>query len=214
MRTGDRRILLRRTRFAAVVAALGVFVTACGGGPASAPPVSATPVPTPAATPIAHLTAPVKADTIYQAMVRAGLRIAPMNASTGGPGHEPVKRINATYAGWPLAISQFTTADSLLAATQWKAGATPASGEPPIAFIGLNILVQWGPTTGSSPAVLDDRQLAAAAALHAALDPLVSPLAFRTTVPIPGVAPAITPAPSPEPTARPSKPSPKPTRKP
>ncbi len=215
MRTGDRRIPLRRTRIAAVLVALGVFVTACGGGSASAPPVSATPVPTPASTPIAPLTAPVKADAIYQAMVRAGLRIAPNNASTGGPGHEPVKRINATYAGWPLAISQFATADSLLAATNWKAGASPASGEPPIAFLGMNILVQWGPTTGSSPAKPDDRQLAAAAALHAALDPLVSPLAARTIVPVPGVVPAATPAPTPEPTAKPSrKPSPKPTRKP
>ena len=27
----------------------------------------------------------------------------------------------------------------------------PGQGEPPIAFAGLNILVDWGPTTGGRP---------------------------------------------------------------
>ena len=74
-----------------------------------------TPVPTPAATPVAHLTAPVKADAVFRAMVAGGLRIATNNASTGGPGREPVKRINATYEGWPLAISEYSTPGALLA---------------------------------------------------------------------------------------------------
>ena len=215
MRTGDRRISVHRTRIATVAVAIGLLAGACGGGAPSGPPASATPVATAAPTPVAHLVEPVKADAIYQAMIAAGLRLAANNASTGGPGHEPVKRINATYAGWPLAISQFTTAASLLDSTNWKAGGKPRTGEPPISFLGLNILVEWGPTTGSTPNEPDDRQLAAAAALHAALDPLVSPLAARTIVPIPGVAAAVTPAPSPEPSAAPNrKPSPKPTKKP
>jgi hypothetical protein len=160
-------------------------------------------VPTPAPTPVAHLSEPAKADNVYLALLAAGLKIAPNNASTGGPGREPVKRINATYAGWPLAISQFTSTKSLRDSTKWK-GTTPGKGEASIAFMGLNILVQWGPTTGSTPKKPDERQLAAAEALHEALDLLVSPLAARTIVPIPGVALAV-PEPSPGPTAKPTK---------
>jgi hypothetical protein len=74
--------------------------------------------------------------------------------------------------------------------------------------MGLNILVEWGPTTGSTPKKPDDRQLAAAEALHEALDPLVSPLVARTIVPIPGLALA-----EPEP-ATSTKPTAKPTAKP
>lgn len=195
--------------------AIGLIVGACGGGPPSAPPL-ATPVPTPAPTPVAHLSEPVKADSVYLALLAAGLKIAPNNASTGGPGREPVKRINATYAGWPLSISQFSSAKSLQAATKWKGGAPPAQGEASIAFLGLNILVEWGPATGSSPKKPDDRQIAAAEALHEALDPLVSPLMARTIVPIPGVpTPTPDPTASPKPTPKPpAKPTPKPTKKP
>lgn len=178
----------------------------CGGGPASAPP-NPTPIPTPAPTAVAHLTAPVKADDLYLAVRAAGLRIDPNNASTGGPGHEPVKRINATYEGWPLAISQYSTPASLLDAITWANGSVPGQGEAPVSVVGLNILIQWGPMTGASPRTPDDRQLAAVTKLALALEPLVSPLEWRTIVPIPGV----TPEPTVEPTA---KPSPKPTPKP
>ena len=115
MRIADPRAPSGRYRTLAAVVAIGLIVGACGGGPPSAPP-SATPVPTPAPTPVAHLSEPVKADSVYLALLAAGLKIAPNNASTGGPGREPVKRINATYAGWPLSISQFSSAKSLQAA--------------------------------------------------------------------------------------------------
>jgi len=191
----------------AAAVAIGVLAGACGGSAPSAPPASATPVPTPAPTPVAHLTQPAKADNVYLALLAAGLKIAPNNASTGGPGREPVKRINATYAGWPLAISEYTSATSLQKAKKWKADATPGKGEPSISFIGLNILVEWGPTTGASPKKPDGRQLTAAEALWDALDPLVSPLAARTIVPIPGAAsaaaPAATAVPSVAPTPKP-----------
>lgn len=194
---------------------IGLLAIGCGGAPPSTPPASPTAVPTPAPTPVAHLVAPVKADVVYLAMLRAGLRIDPNNASSGGPGHEPVKRINATYAGWPLAISEYSSVQSLLDATKWKAGAEPRGGEAPIALIGLNILVEWGPTTGSTPRKPDDRQLAAAEALVAAFDPLVSPVASRTIVPVRGLAapPEPTAVPSTKPASKP-KPSPKATKKP
>jgi hypothetical protein len=209
MRTADRRAPLARVRTLAAAVTIGLVVGACGGSPPSAPAASATPVATPAATPVAHLSEPVKADSVYLALLAAGLRIVPNNASTGGPGNEPVKRINATYAGWPLSISQFTSSATLMAATDWKAGAKPSQGESSIAFMGLNILVEFGPTSGATPKEPDDRQMKAAEALHQALDPLVSPMNARTIVAIPGVpestvAPTASPAPPAKPTAKPS----------
>jgi len=210
---------LARVRTLAAAVTIGLVVGACGGSPPSAPPASPTAVAPPAATPVAHLSEPVKADSVYRALLAAGLRIVPNNASTGGPGNEPVKRINATYAGWPLSISQFTSAATLMAATDWKAGARPGQGESSVAFMGLNILVEWGPTTGTEPKTPDDRQLAAAEALHQALDPLVSPMSARTIVAIPGVpeatvAPIASPVPV-KPSAKPTaKATPKPTKKP
>jgi len=182
-----------------------------------------TPVPTPAPTAVAHLTAPVKADAVFRAMVAAGLRIATNNASTGGPGHEPIKTINATYEGWPLAISEYSSANSLLAAIRWKSGSIPGQGEAPISIIGMNILIQWGPMTGAEPRRPEGTQLLAAESLANALKALVSPLSLRSIIPIAGVTPDPTPTPtaSPKPTAKPTpkptgkpKATPKPTRKP
>ena len=81
-----------------------------------------------------------------------------------------------------------------------------SADEPPIAFMGLNILVEWGPSSGSSPKKPDERQITAAAALYDALDALVSPLAARMIVPIPGgIAPSAEPTTSPGPSAKPTK---------
>jgi hypothetical protein len=220
MRTADRRVPLGRGRWLAAAIVIGMLSVGCGGGAPSVAPV-VTPVPTPAATPVAHLTAPVKADAVFRAMVAGGLRIATNNASTGGPGREPVKRINATYEGWPLAISEYSTPGTLLAAVQWKTGSIPGQGEAPIAIIGMNILVEWGPTTGASPRKPDGRQMEAAESLASAMNALVSPLSLRTIVPIPGVTPEPTPAPTPKATPKPTvkptakpKATPKPTKKP
>lgn len=218
MRTADRRVPSGHGRTLVVAIVIGVMAIGCGGAPASAPP-SPTPIPTPAPTAVAHLIAPVKADDLYLALRRAGLRIDPNNASTGGPGHEPIKRINATYEGWPLAISQYSTPASLLADVKWQNGSVPGQGEAPVSIVGLNILIQWGPMTGASPRKPDERQLETAAKLALALEPLVSPLSLRTIVPIPGVTPEPTatptekPTPTPKPTAKP-KATPKPTKKP
>jgi len=188
--------LARGWAFAAVVAAT-MLVAACS---AVAPKPLPTPSPSPfhyaVATPYPHLTDPATADSLYLALLAEALAVAPVNASVGAPGRDPVKRINATYAGWPLAISQFRSAKTLQAATRWRAGAKPGVREAPIEFIGQNILVQWGPITKASPAKPDATQLAAARALRDALDRLLSPLSARTIVPIP--------TPTPLPTADPS----------
>jgi hypothetical protein len=85
----------------------------------------------------------------------------------------------------------------------------------------MNILVEWGPTTGASPRKPDGRQMEAAESLASAMNALVSPLSLRTIVPIPGVTPEPTPAPTPKatpkPTAKPTakpKATPRPTKKP
>ena len=177
------------------------LVAACGAA-AQRPAPTATPVPSryAVATPYPHMDEPATADSVYLALLAEGLVVTPIDASTGGPGRDPVKRINATYAGWPLAISQYRSAKTLKAASHWKAGAKPGVGEAPIEFIGLNVLVQWGPISGASPKPPDAGQLAAAHALRDALDHLLSPLNDRTIVPVP----APTPVPSPSPVASPS----------
>ena len=93
-----------------------------------------------------------------------------------------VKTENMTYAGWPLQIIEYRTSKSVQAATKWKPGAKPGAGEAPIEFLGLNILVRWGPIGTNKPtSTLDAGQLAAAIALRDALDPAAS--AQPTTAP-------------------------------
>ena len=106
---------------------------------------------------------------------------------------------------------------SLLADIKWQSGSVPGQGEAPVSIAGLNILIQWGPMTGASPRKPDERQLAIATKLALALEPLLSPLAVRTIVPIPGVTPEPTAAPTAKPTPKPTakpKVTPKPTKKP
>ena len=110
--------------------------------------VQPTPVPTASPSPApVHLTDPVAVDVVFAALNKAGLKIKANNAGSGGDSGEPVRRINATYLDWPLIVSEYSSSKALAKATRWKAGAKPAQGEPPIAFIGLNILIEWGPTT-------------------------------------------------------------------
>ncbi len=122
---------------------------------------------------------------VFAALNKAGLKIKANNAGSGRAGGEPVRRINATYLDWPLIVSEYSSGKALAKATRWKDGAKPAQGEPPIAFIGLNILIQWGPTTtGVRPTKPDAREMAALTSLVEVLDPLLSPMKARTIVPV------------------------------
>jgi hypothetical protein len=189
--------------------AVACLAAACNSNPPATVVPTPAPTPIPTATADPHLTAPAKADDVFLALRKAGLRITPNTASTGGEGRDPVKEIDATYEGWPLTIGQYRSAATLLSATHWKPGGSPGPGEAPIEFIGLNILVRWGPIATGLPAqTLDPRQLSAATALRDGLDRLLSPLTSRTTVDLPGSAPSVTPSPtpgaSPKPSAKPS----------
>src|SRR6478752_146166 len=144
------RTLARRPRgpglhlFASLIVA-ACLIAACGSSAPSAAVVTATPTPTPSPTPDPHLVAPVKADDVYLGLRTAGLLITPNTANSGGAGHDPVKEIEATYDGWPLSIGEYRSATTLETATHWAAGDRPGTNEAPIEFMGLNILVRWGP---------------------------------------------------------------------
>lgn len=177
----------------------GMIAAAC-----STPPVapSPTPAPTPLVTPNPHLVDPTTAQDVFNGLGREGLRITPNTANAGSDGGAVVTRINGTYLGWPLDVTQFRTAADLAKAAKWKAGEAPGRGEPPVALAGYNILVSWGPSEiGSKPPTPDGRKAAALEALVRALDRLLSPLRTRTVVPVQvASAPAAT---EPEPTAAP-----------
>jgi hypothetical protein len=201
--------------FASLVVA-ACLVMACGSGAPSVAVVTAAPTPTPSPTPDPHLVAPANADDVYLGLRAAGLAITSNTANTGGPNHDPVKEIEATYDGWPLSIGQYRSVASLETATKWAPGDRPGINEAPIEFMGLNILVRWGPiSTVPTPRIPDGPQLASAEKLRAALDRLLSPLMTRTIVTLPGAGspPSASPAASTPPKAT-AKPKPKPTAKP
>ena len=204
------------------IAAIGLvvlMVAACS----SPPPPSAAPTaaPTPVVTPDPHLTEPVTADAIYLDFGKGGVAITATNANLGQGNPDIVKQINATLKGWPLRITQYRSSAVLVRALDWKPGQPPGGSEAPYNFVGLNILIQYGPISARAPAVPDAGRQQDAAAIVAVLDPLLWPITQRSVVVIPSRTPI--PAATPTPTARPSakatpkataKPSPKPTKKP
>jgi peptidoglycan hydrolase-like protein with peptidoglycan-binding domain len=182
-------------RHLAPLLAMALVVAACGDQPASAPPSVA---PTPVVTPNPHLADPATAQDVFNGLGRQGLKITPNTAVTGAGGAGVVTRINATYQGWPLDVTQYKTSADLAKAAAWTAGEAPGRGEPPVALAGYNILVRWGPWgTGTKPAVPEEQKAAALEVLVTALDHLISPLRTRTIVPVQVAVVAATPPPGP-----------------
>ena len=179
-----RHRAFRATRALVVAIVVTAGLAACGDAPASVPPP--TPRPTPLITPDPHLGDPTTADAVFQALAKAGLRVSPNNADAGAADGPLVKRINATLLGWPFTVSQFKTSASLSKLTDWGEAGEPAQGDPPIAIAGLNILVEWGPTTGDVPPQPDAAKLTALRDLASNLDMLLSPLRARAVVAVPG----------------------------
>jgi hypothetical protein len=186
MRTPSRGAFGARVGAIALVALSAFTLVACGE---AAPSVAPTVRPTPVVTPDPHLTDPTTADDVWRGLGAAGLRMTANNATSGGSDSALVKRINATYLGWPLNLSEYRTSRALVKETDWESGEQPGQGEAPIAIAGANILVTWGPQTGEEPIRPDERQLEALSDLVAALDRLLSPLRARTVVrlDVPGV---------------------------
>lgn len=197
MRTSDRRGRRARSWALVGVVAIACLVAACGAAATPSPVTTPGPTPSPTPSPRPHLTEPATADAVYLALLEDDLKIESNTAVTGGPGKDPVKRIEATYLGWPLSISEFRSAKTLAEAKGWKSGAKPINGDRPIAFIGLNILVEFGTSTRGGPKPPDGTQLAGALALRASLEGLLSPLSARTIVAVPGPSPTPGPRASP-----------------
>ena len=172
---------------ATLVVALAL-AAACASTPPSASP--ATPPPTPRITPDPHLVDPATADQVFLALGAAGLRLTANNAGSGPADGPLVKRINATFLGWPLTVTQYRTTAALQGLTEWSADARPGQGEPPIAIAGLNVLIEWGPTTGAQPKEPSGLQVQGLVDLARTLDVLLSPLRARSVVAIPGLVPA------------------------
>ncbi len=72
--------------------------------------------------------------------------------------------------------------------------AKPGQGESAIAIKGLNILIEWGPSTGAKPPVLDATQIGIMNDFLEAIAPYIGPLTVRTTTEL--VVPVATPGPS------------------
>ncbi len=193
MRDSNRSSPAGRGHILAPILVVGLLVVACGGTPSSATPApqaaAQTQAPTPTIDP--HLASPTTLEDVFRALQVAGLDLVANNAGAG-TGDEPLRRLNATYDGWPLVLSQYSTAKALAKAKRWKTGKLPGQGEPPVAIKGLNILVEWGPTTGRRPPKPDPTQTTSLERLIAALDPLLDPLKVRSNVAVamPGQTPA------------------------
>ena len=154
-----------------------MLLTACGSPPpASAPP---TPLPTPEITPDPHLTEPATADDIFLAIRVGDLPLHVTNASNGGPNSPVIKRINADIGNWPLIITVFRPSADLRKAIKWDPAKAPAQGNPPYAFVGMNVLIEFGPVTGLL-ARPDPTRQKQAEGLLALIDPLLWPLEQRS----------------------------------
>jgi len=142
-------------------------------------------------------------NAVFLKLGAAGLQIKANNADAGGPAGEPLKRINATYASWPLIMSEFSSSAALRKAGKFDPARPPQDGDPPYTFAGLNVLVEFGPRTpGGNRATPEPRFHAAALALFLALDPLLGPLEQRSVDPLPLPEASASPAsagPSPSP---------------
>jgi hypothetical protein len=160
------------------------LVAGCGGG--NATPQPSGPAATPVVTPDPHLAAPAKVDDVFRLMGSAGIKIIPNTASEGTTG-EPIKRITATYADWPLVMTQYSSESALRRVAKFDPTERPKKGEAPYIVAGMNILVEYGPrnTNDASPQPADATHEKALLALVAALDPLLGPLSQRSVRPIP-----------------------------
>jgi len=200
------------------VLVVALLVGACGG---AAPAVTPAPTAAPTPTPDPHLTEPVAVDVILRKLSSAGLRIQANHASAG-PDGEPVKAINFTYDGWPLMISQYSSAAALRERARFDPAKAPERGDAMYVVAGLNILIEYGPGIRSQKdPPPDPRFRSAAMRLVDVLDPLLGPLEQVALVPLPlprasvSPAPSASAAPSSKASAKPTaKPSAKPTPKP
>ena len=169
------------------------LATGCATPPASS--IAPSLRPTPVVTPDPHLTEPATADQVFGAIRVGDLPLLVNNASSGDASSPIAKKINAAIGDWPLVISEYRTSELLRQSTIWNPALPPGPGDPPYAFVGMNILVEFGPMTGGLVTPGSTRQKQAEA-LVALIDPLLWPLEQRSIVPLPTRTAAPASAPS------------------
>jgi hypothetical protein len=169
----------------ALATVLVVFasVAACGSTPAPSVAALPTAIPTPVITPDPHLSEPATADQIFNAIRRGDLPLSVNNATAGVANAPMVKQINAQVANWPLIITEYRNAALLRAQLGWEPATNVKQGDPPFTWVGMNIIVTFGPTTGA-PTAPDATRQEQAKDVVALIDPLLWPLEQRSLTPI------------------------------
>lgn len=173
------RVSNHAARLGAVAVIATLLVTACGSTPPSVAPPTAR--PTPVITPDPHLTEPATADQIFVAIRVGDVPLSVNNATSGDPTSPIVKRINAAIGNWPLIITEFRSSAALRQATKWDPATPPTQGNAPYTFVGLNILIEFGPVTGVLAAPDADRQKQAKVLVDL-IDPLLWPMEQRSVI--------------------------------
>jgi hypothetical protein len=183
----------------ATLMALSAVVAACGAEATSGSAAPATDAPAPVVTPDPHLTEPATAEQVFNAIRRGDLpQLSITNAIAGGPNDALIRRFNAQVANWPLTISEYRSSAALREQLAWDPAPGPRQGEAPYTWVGLNIVVAFGPVTGR-PTAPDDARQQQAEDIVALIDPLLWPLEQRSVTPIPtktGGSTAASPAPA------------------
>jgi len=185
--------------------AVGAFVFTRGAAPTNVGPSAA---PSALATIDPHLPATATAQEVFAGLGHAGLTVTAHTASAGSPDGPIVRKIFASYLGWPLDLTEYRSATLLSQDERWASGSPPDKGDPPLTIAGGNILIIWGPVNaGRSPAKPDARQTEGLQQLVSALEVLLSPIKAKSVVPVTVVNPLVeaTPTPTAAPTAAPSK---------
>lgn len=215
----DARIVIPRGAkriavLAAVVVVAVVFVMTRASSPAAVTP-SAPPVAVPTLNP--HLPAAATAQDVFNGLGHAGLQVTAHTASAGAQDSPIVRKIFASYLGWPLDVTEYRSAALLAEAERWKSGSEPEYGDPPITIAGGNILIIWGPVAaGRAAAVPDERQMQGLQQLVSALEVMLSPIRAKSSVPVvirsvasapPAAAPSAAPAAKPAKSTKPAKPT-------
>lgn len=175
------RVSNHLARVAAGLAVSSALLAACGSATPSSAPASAAPAPI--VTPDPHLSEPATADELFTAIRSGGLPLSVNNATAGDATSPLVKRINAQIGNWPLIITEYRSSAALREVRGWDATKPPAQGDPPYAFVGMNLLIEFGPITGPLVAP-DSARRDQAERLAALIDPLLWPLEQRSVIPI------------------------------
>jgi hypothetical protein len=202
------------SRLIALMVGAAIVASACGSTPATPVPTSAPSVAAgPVITPNPQLHDPASLGAILGALQAAGLTMTPNAADAGSGGM--VERLHLTYDGWPLTLTEYTSARTLGSESGFNSKVRPSLGDPPFALAGLNILVEFGANIHEgSPAVPDPQFGAAFEKIVLALNPLIGPLRQESSSPV--ALPTPVPSPTASPAPLPSGPgaSPKATPKP